>query len=659
MIAVAFWTFLAMLDVISTTPEAKILFSKFSYIGIVSVPVLWLFFSYEYAGKDLFLKQKKSIYLWIIPSITLLLVMTNEFHGLVWSSIYPEKPLDTLLILRYERGYWFLVNSIYGYTLTLIGLIRILLALKKTKTLKEHFIVILGVLAPLVGNVLYLSRVTDLDYAPAAFSFMCICFAWAIISGFFERKMAVAETIYERLEQAIFLIDENLNLVSMNPYAEKIIKTNYTHDGLPAYHLLPFWDKLKCSLDNKIDKLFEVSLKNNSSPKWFSIHIYSINHTSRHTGWIISMFDITVKKLYEEELKKGRIAAEAANVAKSQFLANISHELRTPLNGIMGFTELLSQTSLNTEQDDFLKEISNASSSLFHLVNEVLDFSKIEARKMNLEKIDFSLSELIYSTVSLMIPIAQKKGLHISGSVNAGICDHFKGDPIRLQQVLNNLLSNAVKFTENGQVKLSVEHLHETPKELLLRFEVSDTGIGIPEDVQKKLFELFTQADSSTTRKYGGTGLGLAISKKIVELMGGSIWIESEYGKGSRFIFTITLEKTEAAPQNIVSNANVELVYEETSTRRTYEILLVEDMEANRKLASLLLKKLGCICTIAVNGKEAVETCSKTHFDLILMDCQMPVMDGYTATGYIKQESLINRSTPIIASHFPQLHIVE
>ncbi|KAB3527130.1 histidine kinase N-terminal 7TM domain-containing protein [Alkaliphilus serpentinus] len=647
MLAVAFWTLVAMLEVISLNSAIKIQFSKLGYFGAVSVPVLFLFFSYEYEGKDYLLKRRWMSFFWIIPTITLALVMTNELHGLIWNEIYTQHQSGKLLILHYGRGHWYLVNTLYGYTLCVIGVIRIIITLKRSKGLKDHYIVILGILAPLVGNVLYQTRMVHFDYAPPTFAFMCICFAWAIISGFFEKKMAVAETIYEHLEEAIFLIDKNEKIISMNPYAAKVFKMKYSGEVIAAKGFFPFWGSLEGNLKKNMDELFEVSLDKTGETKWFSVHISSIGNNTKYPGWIVSMFDVTDKKLYQEELEKERTAAETANVAKSHFLANISHEIRTPLNGIMGFTEILAGTNLNQEQTEYLKEIKNASHTLYHLVNEVLDFSKIEAGKMELEKIDFSLSELVLSAVSLVKHDVKKKGVHLSSNIEVGICDNVKGDFIRLKQVLNNLVGNAVKFTEKGEVHLAVIKLQENDKDISLRFEVADTGVGISADAQKKLFEVFTQADNSTTRKYGGTGLGLSIAKRIIELMGGKIFVESEEGKGSRFSFEVELERSQK--DTIATRESVDCIEEEIAAAANRRILLVEDIESNRKLASIILNRLGYTCDIAVNGKEAVEACSQRKFDLILMDCQMPVMDGYSATGCIRSQASLNNNTPIVA----------
>lgn len=649
MLAVAFWTLMAMLEVIVNGELTKILISKLSYIGIVSVPVFWLFFSYEYGEEDHVLQQKRMFLFWIIPVVTVMLVMTNEFHGLVWKSIYPDSQNPQHFILYYERGIWFVANSAYCYMLILLGMIRIFKTLRKNKTLKHHSIIFLGILAPLLGNIFYLTRIVSYDYAPAAFSFMCICFAWAIISGFFEKKMAIAETIYEHLDEAVFLLDDKLNIISMNPYAEKIFKLKNIGKSIPVASLFPFWKNFKQMHSKEKEEFYEVELEMDGAPHWFSVHRYAIGHKSQYPGWIISMFDITEKKRYEKELEMGRIAAEAANVAKSQFLANMSHEIRTPLNGIIGFTELLAGTAINSEQEDYLNEIKRASYSLFYLVNDILDFSKIEAEKMHFEQVEFSLSEMIASVIALGRPEAIKKGIDIFGERHDKVHDLLIGDPTRLKQVLNNLVGNAIKFTDKGYVKLLVKIAHETHEELSLRFEVADSGIGIAPDVQNKLFEVFTQADSSTTRKYGGTGLGLAISKKIVEHLGGRIWVESEEGKGSCFIFIVPLKKAEAKSTNTDVTGADSVSAENKTEVKTCRILLVEDIEANRKLAAILLKKLGHTCQIAVNGQEAADMCEREPFDLILMDCQMPVRDGYCATEYIRSHCKLNQETPIIA----------
>ncbi len=647
--AVVLWTFFAMFEMLSMEYINKIFYSKLCYIGIVSVPVLWFFFSYEYEGTEQQLKKKKFTFFWVIPIITLVLVMTNEQHGLIWTQVYPDTKVENFIVLRYERGAWFFVNVLYSYGLILIGMVRIFYVSIKMKTYTNYFVVILGVMAPLIGNGLYLGRAVHFDYVPATFSVMCVCFAWAIISGFLEKKLAIAEIIHENMEEGVLLIDEHMYISSVNPYAQKILGVAPIQEGLLASELIPFWDKLKYFFDEDADKYFEVSIGSSNSCRWYSVHLYAIHGKRQYVGWIVSMFDITDKKGYEEELEKKKLAAESANIAKTHFIANISHEIRTPLNGIIGFIDILEQTQLEEEQKNFLMEIKNASDTLMYLVNDVLDFSKMESDKMVLEKIEFDISQLIKRTVSLVQPAAKNKGIEVYSVLSKGLPAVISADLNRLKQVLNNLLGNAVKFTEKGSVQLYVEAIAQQGKNILLKFQISDTGIGISRKAQEKLFETFTQADNSTTRKYGGTGLGLAISKKIIVLMGGDIWVESELDKGSTFTFTIHVEKGHERTAEHDVSVHKEKSNKNDETKLSKRILLVEDKEANRKLAVIMLKKMGCQCDIAVDGSEGVKVCNQNKYDLIFMDCQMPVMDGYDAAGLIKKSDSLNANTPIIA----------
>ena len=364
---------------------------------------------------------------------------------------------------------------------------------------------------------------------------------------------------------------------------------------------------------------------------------FSDNRPLRVIGLII---DIHENKLAQEELRRAYEKAEHANRARGEFLANMSHEVRTPMNGILGLTEVLLETPLNEEQKEYSGLIKRSGQALLHILNDILDFSKIESGKLELSPIVFSLNDFVHDLERLYLNPETKKQ-HFVVHIDPDLPTHLIGDPYRLRQVVGNLLSNAVKFTpEHGSITFSVELKEQMGNQFNLLISVKDSGIGIAQEKQALIFEAFRQADTSTTREYGGSGLGLAISAKLVEQMGGSIWVESTPGNGAAFMFTVNLKAGQPARKTTNNRSNTAF--------RALDILVAEDNFVNQKLINKMLTNEGHLISLAHNGQEAIDQFSQNTYDIVLMDIQMPVMNGVDAMRKIRD--LPNGpSTPIMA----------
>jgi PAS domain S-box-containing protein len=496
--------------------------------------------------------------------------------------------------------------------------------------------------------------------------------------------------IIEFLPDAIYAINNEKKITAWNRAIEEMtgVKKEAMLDKGDFEYALPFFGQRKPIL---IDMLDEFNKEIVSYYKYVEYgekiyaesyipaiyggkgaHLWHVaaplfDRNGKRFGSIEVIRDVTYIKDKEYSLKESlrkKDVAEAAAKAKSEFLATMSHEIRTPMNGIIGLTNLALQTDLTEQQRDYLGKIGISAHNLLTIINDILDYSKIEADKMKLETLNFNLKDIISNVSGLIHPSAEKKGLKFSSMIDEQIPLYLEGDPVRLQQILMNLTGNAVKFTDAGEVVIRADLYNKFRKDdqdcILLRFSVRDTGIGLTQMQIENLFQLFTQADSSISRKFGGTGLGLAISKRIVQLMGGEISVVSEIGKGSTFSFLIPLaiakqvevidssspaDNKDKEKSKVGSDKDIHALMKQLAGNR---VLLIEDNFINQQIAAEILKQAKIKVAVANNGKEALEIMNQESFDLILMDIQMPEMDGYEAAQIIRRNEKF-KTIPIIA----------
>lgn len=654
MLCVSEWTLMQLCIEISTTLPAKLFFTNFKFIGIVFVPIAWLVLSLRYTHRKKYISLRNILLLCIIPSLSLLVLYTNYYHELFMHSIRLIRRGDVMTMVSGE-GIWFWLHTAYSYSLIALATVLLILECFKQAAVyrKQTLILIIGAFIPFIGNFLSVFRVIHFTYediTPLTLLLTGLLFFWALFRHKLLDLVPIArDVIIENMRDAIIVMDNRNRIIDINPAAAALLDSNSASVlGQPAASVFTRWQDLMDKYRDTMALQEKITISIHGTQRCLDVQILPVFDARKVIlGRLLVLRDITDLQNAIEELKISRGAAEAASKAKSQFLATMSHEIRTPMNAVIGLSGLLAATDLDESQAEYVQLIQTSASSLMAIINDILDFSKIEAGKLSLDHTRFSLRELVAQTVKPFSLEAAGKGLDLLTTIQEDIPSIVGGDPARLKQILVNLIGNALKFTAKGQIEIIVEKLPGHTSPVNLRFSVLDTGIGIPPEKMSHLFERFHQLDNTTTRKYGGTGLGLSIVKSLVELMGGTLDVKSKPGVGSRFSVTLPFSLHETGCESGVEAAEAHTA---ASAASSYRVLLAEDNKTNQLLMTTLLKKLGYSTDIARNGAEALKMLEANKYDLILMDVQMPEMDGFEATGEIRRlESGTGKHIPIIA----------
>ena len=629
-LAVAAWVTAYLMELIHTNLADKwVLFQVKFTVEPFLTPLLFLFVM-QYTGQTAWTGPLVRFLLAIktIPALLMVWVpsLTHWFVSGVTAVL--NGPIQVLV---YQRGPGYQICLAIDLLLVLWMIAFLILYYRQSTLLRrrQQVYFVVGFALPLIcGLFTFLGAplIANLDAAPASLSISLVLITLgAFRDHIFDLVPAAQVTIFESLDDGIFVLDKWNRIIDINPAGLSLLDGNRDLIGQFADQALAQWPEMRDAVLNTPAGPAEITIERAGENRVYEVRKSALwFHDNAPRGSLITLRDVTEHKMMEEHLREAKEAAESATQAKSQFLATMSHEIRTPLNAIIGMTGLMLDTPMDEKQSELVETIRTSGDALLAVINDILDFSKVEAGKLELEKRPFNLRECIEEALDIVTPHTSGKSLDLAYEIQDGVPEAVIGDGARLRQVLVNLIGNAVKFTEQGEVVVWVEACTapegDPGRQCDVHFSVRDTGIGIPADRIDRLFQSFNQIDASTTRKYGGTGLGLAITSRLIEMMGGRIWVESELGRGSNFHVAIPFEISTLPPQGSRRP--------ETSQLAGRRVLIVDDNETNRQILARQLNAWDMQVETAAGSREALERLAQNVFDLALLDMHMPEMDG-------------------------------